>query len=72
MQGRQEKKMPLPVVLAWTIGAAGAAALARVLVKEWQRVNTTLHAQEPVPEKVRREALPTLRRDPRTGIWRPD
>jgi hypothetical protein len=67
--------MPLPAVLAWTLGAVGAAALAKVLAKEWQRVNATLHAQDAAPapvEKVVRESLPTLRRDPRTGVYRPD
>jgi hypothetical protein len=65
--------MPLPVMLAWTAAAVGAAALARVLSKEWQRVNATLHAQKHAPaETVMREKLPTLRRDPRTGVYRPD
>jgi hypothetical protein len=65
--------MPLPVGLAWTLGAVGAAALAKLLAKEWQRVNATLHPQKPAPaENFAREKLPTLRRDPRTGIYRPD
>jgi len=65
--------MPLPVMLAWTVGALGAAALARVLSKEWQRVNDSLHTREHAPaETVVREKLPTLRRDPRTGVYRPD
>jgi len=65
--------MPFPAVLAWTLGALGAAALTRLISKEWERVNATLHPQEPVRvDKTVRESLPMLRRDPRTGIYRPD
>lgn len=67
--------MPLPVGLAWTLGAVGAAALAKVLTKEWQRINEALHGQDAAPvtvEKRAREKFPTLRRDPRTGVYRPD
>ena len=31
--------MPFPAVLAWTLGALGAAALTRLISKEWERVN---------------------------------
>jgi hypothetical protein len=60
--------------IAAGLAAAGAAALARFVAKEWQRVNETLHPQEPVPvrENEDRRTLKTLRRDPRTGIYRPD
>jgi hypothetical protein len=51
---------------------AGAAVLAKALAKEWRKVNATLHAQRAAPESepVSREKLKTLRRDPRTGIYR--
>ncbi len=66
--------MVLTPVVAATLGAAAATALAKLVVKEWQRVNAALHPQEPVPvrENEDRRALPTLRRDPRTGIYRPE
>jgi hypothetical protein len=65
--------MPLPIALAWTLGAVGAAAIAKLVTKEWQRVNQTLHARKPAPaENIAREKLPKLRRDPRTGIYRPE
>jgi len=65
--------MPLPAALAWTIGAVGAAAMARLLTKEWQRVNEALRAHKPAPaETVSRDKLPKLRRDPRTGVYRPE
>lgn len=60
--------------IAATLAAAGAAALARVVVKEWQRVNATLHPHEPVHVRETDDCRTrkTLRRDPRTGIYRPD
>ena len=61
---------PLPHLLAWTLGALGAAALIRLIAKEHRRVNDELDMAraKPVPDK---ERLPTLRRDPRSGVYRP-
>jgi len=67
--------MPLPHALAWAVGIAGAAALGKLVMKEWQRVNDALHPREaavPVRERAVRERLPKLRQDPRTGIYRPE
>jgi hypothetical protein len=68
--------LPLPPVIApviaWTLAAIGAAALAKVLAKEWQRVNAVLDAHERSAEQAAREHIPTLRRDPRTGVYRPE
>ncbi len=64
--------LPLPPVIAWTIAAVGAAALAKVFAKEWRRVNAELDAQERAAEPVTPGRLPTLRRDPQSGIYRPD
>jgi hypothetical protein len=36
----------IPPVLAWTLGAVGAAALAKLLAREWRRVNAELDARE--------------------------
>jgi hypothetical protein len=50
-----------------------AVALTRVLVREWRRVNEILHTRKVASsDQLRREAFPTLRRDPRTGVYRPD
>jgi hypothetical protein len=70
--GKRGKAMPMPVVAAWTLGMAGAALLAKLAAREWRRVNATLHPQRAAPEAepIRREQLKTLRRDPRTGIYR--
>jgi len=64
--------LPLPPVIAWTLAAIGAAALSKVLVREWRRVNAELDAHERAAEPVVHEQLPTLRRDPRTGVYRPE
>ena len=59
-------------LLKIVFGAAGAAAVVHWVVKEVRRVNDELDRLKTVPvtEPVAREALPTLRRDPRTGDWR--
>ncbi len=64
--------LPLPPVIAWTIAAVGAAALAKVLAREWRRVNAELDAHERAPDPVARERLPKLRRDPQSGVYRPE
>jgi hypothetical protein len=61
----------IPQLVKFALGAAGAAAAVHWIVKEARRVNQELKAQTaPVPDRAAREALPTLRRDPRTGDWR--
>jgi hypothetical protein len=63
----------MPPVFALALGLMGAAALVRWCVKEVQRVNADLDDRRAraVAEPVDREALPTLRRDPNTGEYRP-
>jgi len=63
----------MPPVLAVTLGLMGAAALVRWCVKEAHRVNAELNEVRNVSpaEPVDRDALLTLRRDPRTGEYRP-
>ena len=60
-------------LLAVTLGMAGAFALVRWCVKEVQRVNSELdgvRGQAPV-DSVDRNALPKLKRDPKSGEYRP-
>jgi len=64
--------LPLPPVIAWTLVAIGAAALSKVLVKEWRRVNAELDAHERAAAPAAGEHLQTLRRDPHTGVYRPE
>ena len=62
----------LPPIIAWTLAAIGAVVVMKLISREWQRVNAELDEARPVrvtdPERAR---LPTLRRDPATGEYRP-
>ena len=62
----------LPPIIAWTLGAIGAVVVMKLISREWQRINAELDEAHPVrvtdPERAR---LPTLRRDPVTGEYRP-
>lgn len=56
-----------------TVGMVGAAALVRWCVREVQRVTAeveSMRARAQV-DPVDRRTLPTLKRDPRTGEYRP-
>jgi hypothetical protein len=69
--------MPLPAIpplVMWTMGALGITALARLIVREHRRVNAELDAMRSatVVEKAELARNKTLRRDPRTGVYRPD
>jgi hypothetical protein len=63
----------MPPVFAVALALMGATALVRWYVKETQRINADLeHAhQRASVDPVDRSALPTLKRDPRTGEYRP-
>jgi len=62
----------VPAAVKLVLGAVGAAAVVHWVIKEVRRINDELDRLKAasVPEPVAREALPTLRRDPRTGEWR--
>ena len=59
--------------LVVTLGMVGAAALARWCVREVQRVAANVEGLrgQPQVDPVDRKSLPTLKRDPRTGEYRP-
>jgi hypothetical protein len=59
-------RIAMPTVLATVVTVAAVVVTARLLQREWQRVNRELDA---VP--VRAKEHQTLRRDPVTGEWRP-
>jgi hypothetical protein len=63
--------LPFPPVIAATLAAIGAVVLSKMLAREWQRVNAELDARERATAAVRVKDLPTLRRDPVTGEYRP-
>jgi hypothetical protein len=62
--------LPIPPVIAWAVGAIGAVVMSKLLAREWRRVNDELDARERA--QVRVEERGTLRRDPVTGVYRPD
>jgi hypothetical protein len=60
-------------VFALAVGLMGAAAFVRWCAKEVHRVNAKLDnfRSDPTIDPIDRESLPTLKRDPRTGEYRP-
>ena len=57
----------VPPVVVGALGVLGAVALAKLVAHEWRRVNAELH-----PDADATEDRPRLRRDPSTGVFRPD
>ena len=64
----------MPQALVWILGAVGAAIAAKLIAKEWQRVNEDLDRARtaPAPVDAGRAGAPNLRRDPETGVYRPN
>jgi hypothetical protein len=62
----------IPSVVKFAVGALGAGVIAHWMMKELRRINDELDraAKAASIDPITREALPTLRRDPRTGDWR--
>ena len=63
----------MPAIIAGALAATAAAVVAKIVASEWRRINAVFHPAEPVPViETARQNLKTLRRDPQTGIYRPD
>jgi hypothetical protein len=62
----------IPPLLKIALGVFGAGVAIRWLTKEVQRINAEVERVRAQPgfDPAARQALPTLRRDPRTGDWR--
>lgn len=62
----------VPPLVKWTLSALGAATVVHWMIREARRMNAELQEAHlaRVKEPVRRQELPTLRRDPRTGEYR--
>ena len=58
-------------LLKWTLVALGGAAMVHWVVKEVRRVNEELDRAKVRARIPVKEPLPTLRRDPATGEYRP-
>lgn len=62
----------MPTVLLWVIRAVGGVLLARAVRRASQQVNAELRDREAGTfGEPAREAIPTLKRDPKTGVYRP-
>jgi hypothetical protein len=63
----------MPPVFAVALGLMGGAALVRWCVKETQRIQADIADQHRrgAVDAVERSSLPTLKRDPVTGEYRP-
>jgi len=69
---------PIQSLIATTLAAIGAVVLSKLLAREWQRVNAELDTLRAAAAGPRQDLnagdlkdLPTLRRDPVTGEYRP-
>jgi hypothetical protein len=63
----------IPPLVKLAILAIGGAAVAHWMLKEFRRVSRELDAMKAAPagEPLHHRELPTLRRDPASGEWRP-
>lgn len=59
----------MPPLIVWGVGLLGSAVIARLALREARRINREL--DEVRQASSRTEPAQTLRRDPRTGAWRP-
>lgn len=64
----------MPPLIAWGVGIIGGAALVRWIAREVTRINRELEEARfaHVAKTMRAERIPTLRRDPVTGTYRPE
>jgi len=62
----------IPTVIKFALGALSAGAIITWVVKEVRRINEEIDRVKAAAtiDPRARQALPTLRRDPRTGDWR--
>jgi hypothetical protein len=61
----------LSPLVKWTLAAVGGALVVHWVVKEARRINEELERAKRAVRISDRESMPTLRRDPSTGEYRP-
>jgi hypothetical protein len=61
----------LSPLVKWTLVAVGGALVVHWVVKEARRINEELERAKRAVRISDRENMPTLRRDPSTGEYRP-
>jgi hypothetical protein len=59
-------------LLGWTLGVVGAAVVAKVVAREWRRLSDDLRAPDVLREAPAQEKIRVLRRDPTSGVYRPE
>lgn len=64
----------MPPVIIIVIGAAGAFAAGKWMAREFRRINAELHPESGagMDDEPGEPIRATLRRDPKTGVYRPD
>ncbi len=62
----------IPQAIGWVLCAVGAALVGRLVARQWQRVNDDLHPHDPLAETHGQGRIPALRRDPQSGVYRPE
>lgn len=62
----------VPRLVMWAAGVVAGFAIARLAAREYGRVNEELDEARlaPAASEAERAQHPTLRRDPRTGVYR--
>ena len=64
--------VPVPPLLAVTLGVLGAAFVVKRFANEWRRPDADLDPAKAAPAaESQNHMIPKLRRDPQTGIYRP-
>jgi hypothetical protein len=61
----------MPPIVVLVLGAVGAIAAAKWIVREARRINAELHP-EPEVLDIAEPDLGNLRRDPTTGVYHPE
>ncbi len=61
----------IPALLTWAAGVIAAAVIAKLVSREHRRVNADLKAARARNGERNEEPRRMLRRDPKTGIYRP-
>ena len=62
--------VPVPPLIAVTLGVLGAAFVVRHFVRQWQRNSDLEKTDDPAVARSKSDVVPTLRRGP-DGIFRP-
>jgi hypothetical protein len=70
-EGNRQMPLLMSPLVKWTLVALGGAAMVHWVVREVRRVNEELDRAKVRTRIPVTEPLPTLRRDPTTGEYRP-